>query len=190
MTAEYDDDFQRCFLAIPVPGEVKGALGTHLAERITLPPIYRLIPPENWHITLHFLGDVPRTQRETLVQLVGQIDMPEPFSATVQQVAGFPNTHRSRLLVAEMEMAPALNDLYERLKEVVIKAGLDAEERAWRPHITLARLRRGRMPSNLPSSGLNEAMEVSSFSLWASTLTDDGSQYAPLATWHLGENDR
>jgi 2'-5' RNA ligase len=133
----------RAFIAIEIPPEVKAALADCRAELQRLPAEAAWTRPGNIHLTLKFLGEVPERSQGTIGEA-----MREAAAGAAQlrlELAGlgaFPNLRRPRVLWAglagEVEAARLLQAKLEKLLE---GAGFPPEERAFAPHLTLARLR-------------------------------------------------
>lgn len=133
----------RLFLALwPTPG---GAAA--LAQRLGLAPEAahrRRVPPQQIHLTLHFLGAVPRQQLPTLVE---GLRVPfVPFDLALRRCERWP---RGTLVVLPDEPPPALADLHAALGAALRRLGLPVEQRAFRPHLTLARRYDGPVPAPL-----------------------------------------
>src|SRR5690606_42104831 len=87
---------------------------------------------------------------ERVQQLTDQLGqerwLPEDSQVKIEALIGFPRTKQSRYLVAQVEASAALLRVHERLQESLLQHGFPTEQRPLRPHITLARLRRGQRP--------------------------------------------
>jgi 2'-5' RNA ligase len=101
----------------------------------------RVVTPERVHMTLHFLGPVPRQQ---LPALVSALRVPfQPFEFNFSRCEQWPHG----LLVAVPDtVPPPLVQLRGALGEVLQGLGLPVDERAFRPHLTLARRHAGPCP--------------------------------------------
>ncbi|MDQ3058305.1 MAG: 2'-5' RNA ligase family protein [Pseudomonadota bacterium] len=93
-----------------------------------------LVRAEKLHLTLHFIGAVPR---QRLTQLIAELKVPfTPFELDVGQ----PALWHPGLAVLEPHASPAgLLRLHEALSEALLRLDLPREMRPYRPHITLAR---------------------------------------------------
>lgn len=178
----------RAFLALPLPEALYDAL-ERLQESI---PGGSLIPPENFHLTLAFLGDQPEHALEELHFAL------EAFRATAFEVRlkgldTFGTPDPTNLHVAA-EPSPALLDLHKRLKSVLHGAGIELERTRFRPHVTLARYSKGLTPEDAIKLGrflqarANTAFDpfvATEFTLYESIQTKHGSLYEPLASYPL-----
>ena len=130
--------------------------------------------PERWHMTLHFLGAVTLG---TLPRLLSALQHPfAPFEFELGRVAAWP---RGLVVVEPAGAVAALNDLHAALGQVVLAAGLRVEDRAFKPHVTLAR----RAPhAVLAASSTLQRWPVSAYALVASA----GGRYRNVALYRGG----
>jgi RNA 2',3'-cyclic 3'-phosphodiesterase len=134
----------RIFLAIEVPGSVRQALTGPLSGLEPLHEAIRINSVDRMHLTLHFLGHLPRADVEqmpsTLAPVVGRH---RRFRLTAEGVGAFPDIRRPRVLWAGIAGAdlPKLIALQADLGEALRKSGVTVEDR-FHPHLTLARVPR------------------------------------------------
>ncbi len=111
----------------------------------------RWIRPENYHITLRFLGDVDRHVASDYIARLAEMSF-EPFSLTIKGVGHF-GSKRAHALWAGIEPCEALTNIYEAHERAAVAVGLEHEPRKFTPHITLARLSRTRPSTIAPFLG-------------------------------------
>jgi len=100
----------------------------------------RWIDPDNYHITLRYMGDIDhRTAGEVYDALEMQGDG-EPFSITLTHLGVF-GGNKPRALYAGVEPSEPLNRLQASQERILQRVGLQPEGRKFVPHVTLARLR-------------------------------------------------
>jgi 2'-5' RNA ligase len=92
------------------------------------------VAPERLHLTLHFLGDVPRDRLPELRQGL-QVDF-ERFELVFAAAALWP---RGVAVLLPAAAPPALLALHAELKQALQSLRVPTEARAFRPHLTLAR---------------------------------------------------
>ena len=129
----------RLFVALDLPWGLRDAL-FHLAGGI---PGARWIPPENYHLTLRFIGEVPPTCAEE-IDLALTTLRARKLSLTIAGVGCFSKAGRQTQLWAGVERSEALDRLQAKIENALQRAGLEPERRRFTPHVTLARLRRHR----------------------------------------------
>jgi 2'-5' RNA ligase len=151
------------------------------------------VPPENLHVTLKFLGTVPDEQVPTVCQSLGEIRVPGTIHIQIGAASFLPRTGPMRVFVAsvagELDRLTALQSEIERTMEPL---GFARERRAFHPHVTLARTRRGSQgPAGFRAAvikhpgQLGVAFPVGSFVLMQSELRPGGAVYAPVAHFPL-----
>ncbi|MCL8302216.1 RNA 2',3'-cyclic phosphodiesterase [Pseudomonas mosselii] len=168
--------FKRLFFALPVSDEQCRALAQwrrSLNLRSGKP-----VPAENFHVTLLFLGDVDAEQVPAICSAVDQLRRPvAPPRLLLDRLQVWP---RASVLVLEAQQAPAaLLQLVYGLQQALLPLGVEAANREYRPHLTLARDFRGQPP---------EAGTAPEFFLAARHFTlyeSRKGRYWPLAQWPL-----
>ena len=173
----------RLFVALDVPDPVRvilTALRTELEGA-------RWTRPEHFHGTLRFLGDTPDEQVPEIEAALAGIDTP-PLALRLDGLTAFPSRRRPRVLVARVTPTDALLRLQQRIENAVQRLGFEAEARPFRPHVTLARLKRAdaRAVHNwLHAHTADAAFTTDAFHLYASTLTPSGAVHERLASFLL-----
>ena len=129
---------QRLFVGIELPDEARHAL---LKVRADYPGA-RWHPPEALHVTLSFIGMVDATTQAAMAQsLVG---LPDPgVDLRIQGVGYFGTPDRPKVLWAGVELSGGLWQLQQEVEQRLLPLGLVAEQRPYRPHVTLARVKQG-----------------------------------------------
>jgi RNA 2',3'-cyclic 3'-phosphodiesterase len=103
-----------------------------------------LVPPEHFHLTLHFLGNVPISRLPELTELAPGLDVPcEPFALSLGHAGLWP--HGIAVLQPDT-LPPPLAQLHDALQLALTRLALPTENRAYRPHITLARHAQAAVP--------------------------------------------
>jgi len=124
----------RCFIGIPVPEALSAAL-----TAVPTPTATRPVPVDNLHLTLAFLGERQHRALEPLVSALQTALRPcHAFTVPLSAVDAFPGPG-GRVWAAHARQEPALLDLHRRVWAALMAAGIEAEDRPFLPHITLAR---------------------------------------------------
>lgn len=165
----------RLFIGIPVPVEIASLLS---AWATRLPPGFRLSRPDQMHITLSFLGQVPE-HRLTCIDTRLQEVRRNPFSVTVTGLGAFPG-----VCFAAIEANPQLNVLAADIVGQMALCGLPPETRPFHPHITLARTRE-RHPDCHRAPSEPCSFSVDAFVLYSSQPAPRGSHYEVLRRFPL-----
>ena len=178
----------RSFLAAPVTEALAAALLESVeASREDLPPL-RVTARENLHLTLVFLGNLTEEQLDhTVVPRVSDIvDQAVPGRVYFRQVAGFPSRQKPRHLVIEGYGSPSAETLQDTLRQSMQEVTGNRERRAWRPHITLGRLRENADTEITPTPWQAE-LPIGEICLYESQTTIHGPVYRVRNRWNLGQ---
>jgi 2'-5' RNA ligase len=100
----------------------------------------RWIDPENYHITLRFIGDVDGQTANEVVDSLDRLSNSLRFPIRLTHLGSF-GGDKPRALFAGVEPSEALSRLQAAQERVLQRAGLPPEGRRFVPHVTLARLR-------------------------------------------------
>ena len=107
----------------------------------------RWVPYENYHITLNFIGNVPFTDLDRLETLIKEalVDL-KGFEVNLGDAMLFPpDIEKKGVLITAVENSDALKILQKNLLQKFREAGYQFVDRPYRPHVTLARLRRAKV---------------------------------------------
>ncbi|GAB0115079.1 RNA 2',3'-cyclic phosphodiesterase [Acidisoma sp. C75] len=160
-----------------------------LAALATGIPGCRWLPPENLHLTLRFIGEVPNWRAEEIDLALHAIKA-RGFALTLAGVGLFEKGGRVTALWAGIERSPPLDHLQAKVETALQRAGLEPERRRFTPHVSLARLDQ---PANEKITGFiqshslfrAEPYAVERFTLFSSQLGKEGSAYTAEADYHL-----
>ena len=179
----------RAFAAIALPGSVVRPL---TAAQTGL-PAGRLVAPENFHLTVAFLGEHPEPVIEDVHLALDGIHA-LGFALTLSG-AGLFGGQRPRALYARVQPEPALNRLRKKVLQAARGAGLRLPRERYSPHVTLARFNAGLKGDEAVEMrdfaarrmGFTAGpFEVREFLLMRSTLGRNGPAYQELAAYPLG----
>ena len=153
------------------------------------------IPGARWqdddqlHLTLRYIGEVETPQAEDIAAALNQISGPRP-TVILSGVGTFDRKGIVHTLWAGIAPDDALKLLHDRINRALTLAGIAPEERAFKPHITLARLNRSPSPLDgflSRAAGLSAPpFTPDAFLLYESTLGSEGSIYEAVARYPLG----
>src|SRR5438046_1095664 len=130
----------RLFTGIDLPQDVQDKLERLLAR---LRPTAHLIwsPVYNLHITTKFIGSWPEEELDKLTSALAAIPQPSVIAISIRSVGWFPNPHNPRVFWAGVQGGTALAELAKRTEDALQLLGVAREQRAFSPHLTLARIR-------------------------------------------------
>jgi 2'-5' RNA ligase len=166
----------RLFAAVAIPEEV----GEGLVRRQQGLPGARWRPADSLHLTLRFFGEVAESTADDIDSALAAV-FGETMTLRLDGV-GVSENGEPRAVWAGVQPNDALGRLGARCESAARRAGLAAERRAWRPHVTLAYLRRAdprRVAAWVQGHNLlrSPAFKVDAFALYSSRLGDQGSHY-------------
>jgi 2'-5' RNA ligase len=144
------------------------------------------IEAENMHITLRFVGDVDGRTADDFADALAEV-RGRPFPVCVEGTGAF-GGREPRVLWAGVAAAPELDALYRAHERAARAAGLEADTRDFKPHVTLARLRRTRpqaVARFLEENGAlrTEPFTVSRFVLLSARPGSGGGPYVVEAAY-------
>jgi 2'-5' RNA ligase len=123
----------RLFLGLWPDDGVRQALQQH-AEQWQWPVAARRVQPQKLHMTLHFLGSLPRRDMD---RIATSLDVPAvPLDLELSSPELWP---RGIAVLCPAEPPPALAELHARLQQRLNELDNPVERMAWKPHVTLAR---------------------------------------------------
>ncbi len=173
----------RAFIAIDLPDALHAALTDAQNNFRGVCRDARWTRPEGIHLTLKFLGEISDAQTKQVVEALNALGSFEPFPVEVKGFGFFPGDNRPRVLWAGVTAPPALADLAGRIETAMEKIGFAREDRAYSPHLTLARFQVPR-PQTALQAMVTEKSEASlgqfaasEFILFESKLLPQGAQY-------------
>jgi 2'-5' RNA ligase len=180
-----EEKARRIFIAVPVPGEVRAALADRLSE-VEIPG--RVVLPENWHLTLRFLGWADRVGYERALAALDSADLGARFRIALGAMGAFPRPGNASVIWLDViEGLERLTELAEVSEEAARVAGFQPEERPFRVHLTLSRVRPTRdvrpLVEGFPAVGIGWRCE--SVVVYESHLARGGARYEALEAFPL-----
>jgi 2'-5' RNA ligase len=141
----------RLFVAVPAPEAVRTA-AVGVMERLRGAGDVRWVRPELLHLTLKFLGATPAEKMPAIAQILEE--NANKFSRIVVELGGagaFPNERRPQTLWLGLsgEGASSLGRLAEGIERGLEPLGFAREQRAFRPHLTIGRVKSPRGQAEL-----------------------------------------
>lgn len=184
----------RAFVVIPVPAPVRHALKGMQANFRDAGIRATWVPPENFHVTLRFLGNITYPQIDQLDETLSQtLAHCSAVRFSLEGAGVFPNLKRPSAVWAGLNTLGGDPDgVYTAADIAATSIGSTPEKRPFQPHVTLFRLRRG----HAPQARLVEALAAvearvaddfwaDSVALWKSELRRGGAVYHQLKEYPL-----
>lgn len=170
---------ERLFLGIALSDEVRHGLAAFLEAKATPLP-GKPVPPQNWHLTLRFLGSTEEQQRDQVLGFLDEHALTLPFVLGFGALGGFARPVRATVLWLGVNRGTEdLAELAAICEEAVVAAGFPPEDRPFHPHVTVSRIR--------PWQDVRETVEavppfplaqtVEHITLYRSLLGSGGARY-------------
>ena len=176
----------RLFVAVDLPEETRQGLAEWAAARAEELPALRLIPAGSLHVTLCFLGWRPAGEAGLVSRIA--LAVAAPVGEMEASAAIWLPPRGPRVLAVNLDDAEGrLGALQARVSEALAaEASYVPESRPFRPHVTVARVRRGERvrPRELPPPP-GGRFTPPALTLYRSRLSRAGAEYEPLARAEL-----
>ncbi|HMC30731.1 MAG TPA: RNA 2',3'-cyclic phosphodiesterase [Candidatus Angelobacter sp.] len=178
----------RIFIASDIPAEIRGRITEYMERARSFAPEARWARVEGLHVTLKFVGHVSDDMVERIKSALTTVKA-TPFEVKFESVGFFPNSKAARVFWIGVNGGEALPRLASAIDAALENLGIAREEKAYRPHLTLARasshpLRELQplLTSSPPQFGTMTARE---FFLYQSKPQKGGSKYTKLERFGL-----
>ena len=174
---------RRIFIAIEISEDIRKVIFKQSKKAFSSHDHMRIIPPDNIHITLKFLGD---TRDEDIGKIIHAVSAAasghKSFEYSFEEKIGaFPNTEKAKVAFIEINRGRNnISNLYGSLEDKLSDLGIKKEKRRFHPHITIARIKK---PTNIGSIELDPGIlpaydsEVASVTIFESILGRGGARY-------------
>ncbi|MBD9678140.1 RNA 2',3'-cyclic phosphodiesterase [Pseudomonas sp. PDM18] len=163
----------RLFFALPCPAELAARI---CAWRDSLQHDGQPVAQANLHLTLVFLGSVPRG-RKTELRAIGERLPRQGFNLELDHIARWNN---GILHLAPSNAPAALHELVHVLREELHAGGFEVEHRPFHPHITLAR-----HAHHTPIVQASFLLPAQAVTLFSSENSPAGVRYRAIGEWPL-----
>lgn len=182
----------RAFIAIELPRDIKRTL-SKMQSRLksgSRTPV-KWVAPENLHLTLKFLGNTDSGKMDDILKAVKDgIGGVRPFTVIIGGLGVFPNPRRPQVVWTGLTGdTPLLAKLQQGMDSALAPLGFKAENRPFRPHLTIGRVRDsaspaeredlGRLINTMAAAG-GHTFAVDAVHLIKSRLTREGPVYTVL----------
>lgn len=193
----------RLFIALDIDDAIRERLARFVEGVRNFAPDARWVKPESLHVTLKFIGEQPDSSVETIKRALTTITA-STAEINFRGYGFFPTAKSARVFWIGMEAGSPLAALAAAIDEKMATLGIPKEERAFSPHLTLARAAGGsgsqrRLRSDRPNRAFQHLQEKLSalptpefgtmtpreFFLYQSQLSPKGSKYTKLAGFVL-----
>ena len=178
----------RAFFGLPLPDSHRETLAPFLDECARRSPEFRWTPPANLHLTIRFLGHVELSLAESIANNLA-LAGPRAFDLQLGELGSFKRGRMARVVWLGLTRGgDEIGALAAQAEALSVRAGLEAENRPYHAHLTLARARQreGAVLPELPSPPALPPWLSAELLLYQSRLGRGGSVYEPLRRLSLG----
>lgn len=179
----------RTFIAVETSSEVHTKAQQLIKELARIPAKVKWVEPHNLHLTLKFLGEIDLLDMPRICEAMTRAtaDLP-PFDLESFGAGAFPNLHSPRTIwIGARFGSEEMVELHDRLDAELAPLGFRSEQRRFRPHLTIGRVRNS--PDGIDELGdllakhrdfAGGATDVAEIVLFSSELGRDGPTYEAL----------
>ena len=197
VAADHPAPFLRLFLALAVPPEVRQEIARTQGRlrRHSPPGAIRWTRPDQFHVTLKFLGDVPAEQMAALEKFLAPIGAACPaLPLSARGIGFFPGAHQPRVIwVGTMDDQGRLSELHRQIDDALRRLAPAERPEKFTGHITLGRFKPGHHAAIPKLLELAAAYRDQHFGDWRAEavelvrneLTSTGAEHAVMATFPL-----
>ncbi|MFW6173671.1 MAG: RNA 2',3'-cyclic phosphodiesterase [Elusimicrobiota bacterium] len=147
----------------------------------------KVVPPQNIHITLKFLGDVQEDKVDQIEQIMNDSVKPiKPFIIKLNGSGVFPNKNYIRVVWIGIQDAENIVNIAKNIDERLSELGFKKEKRGFSAHLTVGRVKTGKNKQSLLKTIQDyedfefSSQQVNSIKLKKSDLTPKGPIYTTL----------
>ncbi len=184
----------RCFIAVELSEEIRRKLVELQRRCAPLDKTIRWVAPEQMHLTLKFLGEVPDGRITAVAEAMTAVAVKQsPITFAVRGVGCFPPGGAARIFwVGVEEPTGTLARLQASCEETFARLGFARERRSYTPHLTVGRVKDASYSLQIRETARKEAnfdagrQRAGEIVLFQSILSAEGSTYVPLARALLG----
>ena len=199
MTEPNPPPFLRLFIAIAVPLDVRQEIGRAQGrlQRNSPPGAIRWTRPEQFHVTLKFLGDVPSEHTAALEKSVAAVcSASSALRLSADGIGFFPNAHKPRVIwTGARDDSGLLSELHRQIDQALRWLAPAERPEKFTGHITLGRFKPGRPAAIQKLLELVSDLHGQHFGVWQarevdiirSELTSVGAEHLPIASLPLAE---
>jgi 2'-5' RNA ligase len=184
----------RSFLAIELPKPILKKIEEVEADLKTAHADVRWVSPGKIHLTLKFFGNIEESRTDSIFQSIEEsVRSTQPFSLKVQGVGAFPSMKSPRVIWMGLVTGNQILISFQKEIEAQLeKIGFQPEDRPFRPHLTLGRVKSSRGKNDLVGriekhkEGEFGNFQVDRVILFKSDLKPSGPTYTALRELRLG----
>lgn len=177
----------RAFVALTIDDDTRRRIAVNLTD-VAVPG--RRVAPGDWHLTLRFLGSIDSVRLDRIINALDETDLANSFDVRWGALGAFPGSRKATVVwLGLAEGEGEVSGLARVVDDAAVKAGAAPEDRPFRPHLTLARVRPPQDVTDVIErhSPVSIKMRCTEVALMASRLAQSpGDRYQPIEVFPLG----
>jgi len=182
-----DVDSKRLFIAVKLPRNIISALEDHQKQLQKCGADAKWVEPRNNHLTLKFLGSVPAEKIKGLIEELDKLfSAQRSFQVILFELGCFPAPSSARVIWAGLEdTGLILKNIASDIEDSLQKLGFEKENREFKAHATLARIRSGQNRialieklEELNTGFKKKKFSIDNITLFESKLSPKGPAYS------------
>ena len=179
----------RLFVALDIPENVRRTISELMQKLEPTCLGARWVRAEGMHVTLKFIGEASEEKVAAVRKELSAVHSAQAAELGFRNVGFFPNARHPRVFWVGIETSPNLAEMAGEIERRLEKLGIPREDRAFKPHLTLARFKSEeglpRLHDAIQKLGAVEfgRMSTEEFYLYQSTLKPGGAEYTKLETF-------
>jgi len=181
----------RLFVALDIPEDVRLAIRELMQKLEPTCRGARWVRTEGMHVTLKFIGETSEEKAAAIHKELSAVHSAQAAELSFRNVGFFPNARHPRVFWVGIDTSPNLAEMAGEVERRLEMLGVPREDRAFKPHLTLARFKSEeglpKLQEAIQQLGAPEfgRMRTEEFYLYRSTLRPGGAEYAKLATFRF-----
>lgn len=136
------DTYLRCFIALDISDHIRRECGDIIERLKKYDADVKWVCVNNMHLTLKFLGKTPQKVLPKIQEYLFNVVLSyNPFYIRIYTTGVFPNRKYPRVIWIGVEDSDMLKRLHEDIDNTMVSLGFKKEQRPFKPHLTLGRVR-------------------------------------------------
>ncbi len=179
----------RLFIALNIPEEIKKEIITLRNSAVSNPENYRWEKTEKLHLTLKFIGEIDESKLELILGKISFLEKYHPLNCRLQGFGFFFRKGIPKILWSGIAIDEKIYEIVDRLNKELEKLGIPVEERKFKSHLTLLRVKE-KLSKNFIKRFENFPVPETKFTadeivLIKSELLPKGSKYKEIKKYKL-----
>jgi RNA 2',3'-cyclic 3'-phosphodiesterase len=141
----------RLFVALIIPEVVRQNLAAMRRDFPAIASQLRWVPPQNFHVTLKFIGSVPSEKLPPIIEALRRVSLVDRVQLRIRGVGWLVNAKTGVMLFAFVQESKPLTALATAIDQQLERLGFTPENRTFMPHLTLVRASRD-LPANFQTA--------------------------------------